>query len=98
MPQVELTKAWTSVEAVLPRGWDMTGVVKGPREVDPVIHGESWLAWARGPDGERVEGSGDYPEQAVKLLAAELRRIRKGEELTSTAPARLTGRCSTSAT
>jgi hypothetical protein len=75
----ELTKAWTSVDAALPRGWTMRGVVLGPREADPVIRSESWTAWARGPNGERAEGSGDYPEQALKLLAAELRRIRKGE-------------------
>ena len=39
------------------------GGLRGPREVDPVIRSESWLAWAVGPNGERAEGTG-YPEQA----------------------------------
>jgi hypothetical protein len=50
-----------------------------PREADPVIRSESWTAWARGPNGERAAGGGEFPEQALNLLAAELRRIRKGE-------------------
>jgi hypothetical protein len=57
----------------------MRGVAKGPREVDPVIRSESWTAGARGPNGERAESSGSHPEQALKLLAEQLRRIRKGE-------------------
>jgi hypothetical protein len=36
----ELTRAWTSVEAALPRGWRMMGVVRGPREVDPVMRSD----------------------------------------------------------
>jgi hypothetical protein len=45
------------------------GVVRGPREVDPVIHSESWLAWAVGPKGEYTEGTGSHPEQALRMLA-----------------------------
>ena len=44
--------------------WDLMGVVRGPREADPRIQSELWVAWARGPDGERVEGRGESPEQA----------------------------------
>ena len=59
-----LTDAWTRAEASKPAGWRLMGVVRGPREVDPVIRSESWLAWAVGPNGERAEGTGSYPEQA----------------------------------
>ena len=34
------------------------GVVRGPREVDPKIQSDSWMAWARGPEGERVDENG----------------------------------------
>ena len=41
---------------MLPRGgeWEIRGVVKGPRQADPAIHGASWTAWAAG-DGQRVD-------------------------------------------
>jgi hypothetical protein len=48
--------------ATLPPEWRMMGVVRGPREVDPKIQSDSWMAWARGPDGERVDGQGESPE------------------------------------
>ncbi len=33
-----LTRIWTEVQAAKPFGWELRGVVKGPCEVDPVIH------------------------------------------------------------
>jgi len=51
------------------------GVVCGPREADPVIRGETWVAWARGPKGERLEGDGDSPQDALVRLAANLREL-----------------------
>ncbi|CAN5820652.1 hypothetical protein BH20CHL8_BH20CHL8_07460 [soil metagenome] len=33
------------------------------------IHSESWCAWADGPAGERPEGMGQFPEQALYTLA-----------------------------
>jgi hypothetical protein len=51
--------------ATLPPEWDLMGVVRGPREVDPKITAASWVAWARGPDGERVEGRGESAEEAL---------------------------------
>ena len=56
-----LTQAWTRAEAYKPNGWTLRGVVLGPRQADPVIRSETWVAWARGPNGERVEGEGDSP-------------------------------------
>ena len=50
------------------------GVVLGPREVDPKIQSESWVAWARGPDGERVDGQGDSPAGALDALANAMRK------------------------
>jgi hypothetical protein len=71
-----LTQSWTRAEASKPHGWTLRGVVLGPREADPVIRSETWVAWARGPNGERVEGQGDNPEQALGDLANKLRPLR----------------------
>jgi hypothetical protein len=51
--------------ATVPPEWQLMGVVRGPREVDPKIQSQSWVAWARDPDGERVDGRGESPEQAL---------------------------------
>jgi hypothetical protein len=48
--------------------------VHGPREVDPKISSDAWLAWARGPDGERVEGQADSPEGALDALTNAMRQ------------------------
>jgi hypothetical protein len=50
------------------------GVVRGPREVDPRIHSDSWVAWARGPKGERVDGQADSAQGALNALANEMRK------------------------
>ncbi len=42
-----LTEAWVEAEAALPNGWQLLGVVKGPRRVDPSISSAEWCAWAR---------------------------------------------------
>jgi hypothetical protein len=52
------------------------GVVLGPRDVDPIIRAAVWEAWAAGPKGERIEGEGDFPEQALLALAAKLAPLR----------------------
>jgi hypothetical protein len=65
MPKTGLTWSWIAAMATLPPEWQLMGVVRGPREVDPKISSDAWLAWARGPDGERVEGRGESPEQAL---------------------------------
>jgi hypothetical protein len=58
-----LTQSWIAAMATLPPEWQMMGVVRGPREVDPKIQSASRVAWAHGPDGERVE-AGATPEPA----------------------------------
>ena len=72
------TQAWTKAEAALPRepGWAIRSVVLGPREVDPVVRSAVWVAWARGPKGERVEAEGFIPEQALMNLAEKLKPLR----------------------
>jgi hypothetical protein len=55
--------------ATLPPEWRLMGVVRGPREVDPKISSDSWVAWALGPKGERVAGQGGSAEQALDDLA-----------------------------
>ncbi len=49
------------------------GVVRGPREVDPAIRSESWVAWARGSPGERVDGEGDTPDGALRNFVKKMR-------------------------
>ena len=61
-----MTQSWIAAMATLPPEWRLMGVVCGPREVDPQIHCDSWVAWARGPNGERVEGRGDAPERGAR--------------------------------
>jgi len=60
--------------ATLPPEWQMMGVVRGPREVDPKIQSDSWMAWARGPDGERVEGQAESPEEALDDFTNTMRK------------------------
>ena len=64
-PLAGMSKDRTSASAMLPRGggWEICGVVKGPRQADPALHGSTWTAWATG-DGNRVEGQGDTTEEA----------------------------------
>jgi hypothetical protein len=50
------------------------GVVRGPREADPQIRSESWVAWARGPSGQRVEGQAASAQGALDALANAMRK------------------------
>jgi hypothetical protein len=50
-----MTQSWIAAQATLPPEWHLMGVALGPREVDPQIRSESWVAWARGPNGARVD-------------------------------------------
>ena len=70
-----LDRAWIAAEASLPQGWQLMGLARGPREADPKIMGSSWVAWAKS-QGERLEGSGESPSQALNALAARLRERR----------------------
>jgi hypothetical protein len=71
-----LTEAWTAAEAARPTEWHVMGVVRGPREADPKIHGDEWVAWGKGPHaGERVQGDGDSPQAALLDLANRLRTL-----------------------
>jgi len=76
-PLAGMSKYWTSASAMLPQGgrWELRGVVKGPRQADPAIHGPTRTAWASG-DGGRVEGHGETAEEAMADLANQLRAIR----------------------
>jgi hypothetical protein len=57
-----------TAEASLPLGWKLTGLV--------LTEGDEWLATARGPDGQLAEAGASYPEQALRLLADALLRMR----------------------
>ena len=74
-PLAGMSKHLTTAPAQLPQGWEICGVVKGPRQAEPAIHGSTWTAWAAGDD-ERIEGHGDTAEEAMADLANQLRAIR----------------------
>lgn len=82
-PLAGLSKAWTEAEASLPLGWELRGLVLGPRIADPAIDGAHWVAWARAKDESKdaalppAEGSGDSPDQALNDLAKRLRALRQ---------------------
>jgi len=66
----DLSMAWVEAEAAMPLGWRLMALV---RDAD----GDGWLATAAGPlDGQTVHGRAGQPDQALRLLADELRRIR----------------------
>jgi hypothetical protein len=79
-----LSKAWTAASAALPLGWQLRGLAKGPREADPHISSEDWVAWARPSTATQrpryvpstVEGQGRTPEQALNALTRRLREIQ----------------------
>jgi hypothetical protein len=66
-----LSQAWTTVEAALPPGWQITGLNREP-------HDEGWVAVAVGPQPEhhRATGYGQFHYQAPNNLAIKLRELR----------------------
>jgi hypothetical protein len=69
-----MTQSWIAAMATLPPEWRLMGVVRGPREVDPQIHSDLWVAWARGPNGERVDGQADSAQGALDALTIAMRK------------------------
>ncbi len=72
-----LTELWNGAMAAKPSDWMLAGVVCGPREVDPAIHGSGWLACATGPNGQRLQGSGGSPHDALVALTVLLKRLEE---------------------
>jgi hypothetical protein len=64
-----LTQAWVMAEASRPLGWKVTGLLahRWGR-----VAGDS----ERADEGQRAEGRGGYPEQALRRLGEELARLR----------------------
>jgi hypothetical protein len=63
------------VMKVLPAGWTLRGVARGPRDEDPPIQGTGWVAWAAGSGEERMQGAGGTPEDALQQLRVHLREF-----------------------
>jgi hypothetical protein len=64
----DLSQAWTSAEAALPLGWEVSGLFR---------FGDIWIGLAQGPAFEDYElGSGRYAEQALRRLSDRLRERR----------------------
>ena len=72
-----LTELWNGAMAAKPSDWTLRGVVCGPREADPAIHGSGWVPWAIGPDGGRLQGTGESPHDALPALTVQLRGQRR---------------------
>lgn len=67
-PLGALSQAWTSAEASLPVGWQLSGSYR---------FDELWVALAEGSTFEDyASGSGQYAEQALRRLADRLRERR----------------------
>jgi hypothetical protein len=72
-----LTECWRNAYAAKPSDWALRGVVCGPREADPAIRNPGWVAWATGPKGERLQGAGDSPHDALNALTVQLRGLSR---------------------
>ena len=67
-PLGALSQAWTSAEAALPHGWQLSGVYH---------FNELWIALAEGVAfDDYLSGSGQYAEQALRNLAWRLAERR----------------------
>ena len=67
-PLGALSQAWTSAEAALPHGWQLSGVYH---------FNELWIALAEGAEfDDYLSGSGQHAEQALRRLADQLRERR----------------------
>ena len=63
-----LTQAWTSAEASLPLGWQLSGLH---------CFDDLWVGLAEGPEfDDYASGSGQYAEQALRRLSDRLRERR----------------------
>jgi hypothetical protein len=71
--KADLTEAWIVAESTVPPEWRLMGVVRGPRDANPRITSDSWVAWMRSPEGIQVEGTGETPDQALLALADTMR-------------------------
>ena len=67
-PLGALSQAWTSAEASLPLGWQISGLYRFE---------DLWIGLAEGPAfDDYASGSGRYAEQALRRLAGHLRERR----------------------
>jgi hypothetical protein len=67
-PLGALSQAWTSAEASLPLGWQLSGLYRFE---------DLWVALGEGPAFEDyASGSGQYAEQALRRLSDRLRERR----------------------
>jgi len=63
-----LSQGWTSAEAALPLGWQLSGLYR---------FGELWVGLAEGPEfDDYASGSGQFAEQALRRLSDRLRERR----------------------
>ena len=67
-PLGALSRAWTSVEASLPHGWELAGLYRFQ---------DTWIALSQGPEfDDYLSGSGGFAEQALRNLGHRLRGRR----------------------
>jgi hypothetical protein len=64
-----LSQAWTSAEASLPLGWQLSGLYR---------FDDLWIGLAEGPAfDDYASGSGQHAEQALRRLSDRLRERRR---------------------
>ena len=76
LEQSGLNRAWISAEAALPLEWRIEGVTCASTGLQPEQRSDRWRASATGPTGERIQGEGDGPIQALQALARALAPLR----------------------
>jgi hypothetical protein len=74
MPKAGLTGSWIAAAATLPPEWQMMGVVRGPREVDPKISSDSWGRLGPWPERRAGRRSGRLSSGALDALANAMRK------------------------
>jgi len=61
-----LSQAWTTAEASLPLGWQLTGLMR---------FGGEWVEFSEGPgEADYLSGSGEHADQALRQIGDALER------------------------
>jgi len=68
-----MTEVWVRTEASLPLGWWIDSLRCASNGLAPHLRSDRWIAIAKGPEDETIEGEGGSADQAMANLANKLR-------------------------